>query len=219
MFPLFQCAPPKVGIAAGGALPSFIKKATMKLPQILTVNILLGFSFILLSCDSLIDILGSDGRDNNITKATEYAVYSAVLNSFKGEHSPYFVLSDTTGNYDISSNVHYLKENIPGLSNETIHSYGTRNKQKVKIVEIPNIEIKLDYLTKNSRDPWNRWKEVYPEADALIHLSRVGFNGRMDQALVYFTDFYAPLAGTGNIFYLEKEETWVVKKKIIAWIS
>ena len=191
----------------------------MRYPKILTGSILLIFPFILFSCDSLIDILGSDGRDNNITKATEYAVYSAVLNSFKDEHSPYFVLSDTTENYDISSNVDYLKENIPGLSDETIHSYVTRNKQKVKITVIPNVEIQLDYLTAGSGDQWNKWKEVYPKADALIHLSRVGFNGRMDQALVYFTDFYAPLVGTGNIFYLEKEETWVVKKIIMVWIS
>ncbi len=191
----------------------------MKLPKTFAVSTLLIFSFVLFTCDKTINILGSHGQDNIITKADTYSVYSAVLNSFKGEHSPYFVLSDTTEYYSISDQLDYIKDNIPGLSDETILSYVARNKQKVKITVIPNVEIQLDYLTAGSGDQWNHWKEVYPDADALIHLSRVGFNGKMNQALVYFTDFYAPLAGTGNIFYLEKEKTWVVKKKIMVWLS
>jgi len=51
-------------------------------------------------------------------------------------------------------------------------------------------------------------------------LSRVGFNSRKDQALVYAGKIDAPLAGSGGYYFLIKEDgIWEVQDASGAWIS
>jgi len=53
----------------------------------------------------------------------------------------------------------------------------------------------------------------------LLHLLRVGFNSWKDQALVFISYYFAPLAGSGNLILLEKDISWVVVQSLMLWIS
>ena len=146
----------------------------------------------------------------------EYEIYSIVLNSFKRDYPPIFVLSDSTIFWDISNSIHYFKDNMPSLLDDTIDDYQNINKESIQLKNIPDLEVECFLIPKNEAV---NWKIKHPDAVALIHFSRVGFNAEKNQALVYFTDYFAPLAGSGNLILLEKNMEWVIVKTVMVWIS
>jgi hypothetical protein len=145
-----------------------------------------------------------------------YKIYRSILNTHFGSYTPTLVLADSTETYDISYDTDYLKSNIPGLLDETITDYQDRNSQPERVLHVPNLIITV-YLIPSEDE--GSWKTLYPDADALIHFSRVGFNADRTQALVYVSDYYGPLAASGNMVFLERDGEWTVKKVLLVWIS
>ena len=147
----------------------------------------------------------------------DYKIYSVVLNSMSGnEPSTMIVLSDSTVHWDISEIYDYIKNIFDSVDDETLNGYQNDNEERVKLSNIPDLQIQCILITKNNE--WN-WKNIYPDASALFHLSRVGYNSDKTQALVYVSDYCAPLVASGNLIYLEKEENWIIKKTTMIWIS
>jgi len=147
----------------------------------------------------------------------EYFVYSIILNSFQNIPNPIFVLSDSTVFYDLSDGIDYIKEHFPDLQDDTIDNYLIINQQNIELLNIPDLEITCSIIDNENK---SQWKELYQNADALIHFSQVGFNTNKDQALVYFSDYSAPLSASGNLIILNKENSiWVIVKSLMLWIS
>lgn len=182
--------------------------------------IIIIFTFIYINCNKKLILT----EDEEFGIGDDYLVYSAVLNYLKNDYDLHFVLSDSTINYIISDDIDYLKENIPELENETIYNYQINNEEMIRLKNIPDLEIQCSLIASSEK---GKWKERFPNADALIHFSRIGFHSSMGQALVYFSEYSAPLAASGNIFFLvprateplNEEGKWIVKKSIMLWIS
>jgi len=67
---------------------------------------------------------------------------------------------------------------------------------------------------------WTGFYKRYPNSVGFISMSRVGFNGNHDQALLYIARFCGGLCGEGYYVILDKERgAWSVKEKTMLWIS
>ena len=60
-----------------------------------------------------------------------------------------------------------------------------------------------------------------PNSQGILRVSRVGFNDRFDQAVVYLENTAWVLAGTGLYAFLTKNRdgNWEIKKDDLAWMS
>lgn len=172
------------------------------------------FLFILLSV--IFNCIKNDSPLSPLEKigsGDEYEIYSVILNNF---HTLKIVLLDHTVHEDISEISDYLLDEIDSLSEGTIIDYQNMNSTSIKLLKIPNLTVQCFFISKEKE---NDWKDIHPDADVLIKLSRVGFNVQKDQALVYMSDYYGPLVAGGFLLYFEKENEWRRKKEIMIWIS
>lgn len=150
-------------------------------------------------------------------KSLDYKIYSVVINRMSShELSSMIVLSDSTVHYDISEIYDNIKNKIDSIDDETLTDYQNINQKPVKLLNIPDLKIQCMLIPKNNE---GNWKKIYPDASGLYHLSRVGYNSKETQALVYVSAYSAPLVATGSLFYLVKEENWIIKRSIMVWIS
>jgi hypothetical protein len=69
-------------------------------------------------------------------------------------------------------------------------------------------------------DQWVGFYRKYPNSRGLVYLSRVGFNKKMTQALLYFAHQYDSDAGAGYLVLLNKQKNeWEKIAQITVWIS
>lgn len=147
----------------------------------------------------------------------DYQIYSCVIDSLHNYDSSYqVILCDSTVHWNIESSYDYISEHFPDLSEETLNNYWEINQDPVKLLNIPDLEVQCHLISPENR---GEWREIYPDANVLVHLSRIGYNLKKDQALLYMSDYYAPLAGGGYIVFLKKEEDWVINGMVMLWIS
>jgi hypothetical protein len=67
---------------------------------------------------------------------------------------------------------------------------------------------------------WEGFYRRYPNSRGLVYLSRVGFNKKMTQALLYFVQQYTNAAGEGYLVLLNKQNNeWKRTAQITVWIS
>ena len=139
--------------------------------------------------------------ENGYGSGEAYIIYSTILDSEKNNYSNVFVLSDSTVTYELSNAsllIDYLKLRMPSLTDETINHYQISNKKSIQLENIPYLEIECHLIPKNER---MSWRTKYPDAAALFYFSRIGFNSKNNQALVYFSHYSAPLGASGNFFF------------------
>jgi hypothetical protein len=66
------------------------------------------------------------------------------------------------------------------------------------------------------RSAWPRFYKQYPGAPGIISLSRVGFNSKKDQALVYVGTQSGLLGGSRDVFLLSKNnKTWEIQRDVV----
>jgi hypothetical protein len=140
----------------------------------------------------------------------DYSIYNKVLRDLSEDNSCLIVLKDSTQkDYISGSSIKYFTDNIPGLSVETMENYLSINQTKVKLKNIPGINhiFRSEYHD-NSIQTVN------------VFISRVGYNSTKTQAVVTVGAVWAPLAGIGNLFYLEHNgKDWQIIKTVMTWIS
>jgi hypothetical protein len=153
-----------------------------------------------------------------VAEVDEYAVYRAALDSLKSGSFQTIVMPDSTADYVIEQ-TSYIFDHIPGLEVETLDAFNQVNREKKLLLPITNLTLKC-YLA-NRRDIPSIFdlKTKFPDAQAIVEVSRVGFNREKAQALVYISTLWAPLAGIGNLVFLVKENSWQVKTTVVVWIS
>lgn len=157
----------------------------------------------------------------------EQAVYSFFVS---GQPAPVLILEETStniGSDDPQETMDYVKSGLKGISNETIENYLARNPERTKLsTEMDlGVEYKLlnaEELKKISGQP--NWGEVlseaYPGSFGYTVFSRVGFNNKLDQALIYVGSVGGPMMGSGSYFLMEKQlGEWILKERIEVWIS
>jgi len=68
---------------------------------------------------------------------------------------------------------------------------------------------------------WNDFYRHYPNSGGILRLSRVGFNNKFDQAIVYLEREMGILAGRGYYLFLKKDKhgKWRIQDEMLAWMS
>lgn len=172
------------------------------------------------------------------TTAEEYAVYSAIIDKVHFEERlRVFVLRDHTAPCARANDWcadKQVKSRLPNLKTETLDDYVIQNRESAPLSEyfklqrpvvmlsdqdLPGLLIKTNLKVSFSPLParkihWGKFYDRYPLSPGVISLSRVGFDSRLQQALVY-----AEIAGQSNgawgrYLVLSKESgTWVMQDK------
>ncbi len=163
--------------------------------------------------------------------AEEEAVYAALLAE---EHrAAFYVIQAQTAvnvseDYPLDQLLVSLLESFPELSSETTASYQARNATAHPVS--PNLNIGAPYVIitdeelnpifMSGGDGWQRFYAIYPGAPGTIQLSRVGFNWRLDQALLYVGQQWGDLAGEGIYYVMQKSAAgWQLTRERRIWIS
>jgi hypothetical protein len=78
----------------------------------------------------------------------------------------------------------------------------------------------LDQIFAPNQDGWQVFYDRYPNAAGILSFSRVGFNTRFDQALVYLGIQSQYSNGSGHYYLLQKENgAWTIDQSVQTWIS
>jgi hypothetical protein len=114
------------------------------------------------------------------------------------------------------------------VRSETTSNYLERNDSAHPVAADMNLAVsyvlitdeELEQIFSGSSDGWQTFYARYPNAPGIIKLSRVGFDERMDQALVYVGHMFGGLGGEGGFYLLQKDgSAWAVVCERVSWIS
>jgi hypothetical protein len=157
----------------------------------------------------------------------EQAVYSFFVS---GQSAPVLILEETStniGSDDPQQTIDYIKSGLKSVSNETIENYLARNPARTKLSTEMDLGVEYKLLSAeelkkiSSQSNWGEvLSEAYPGSYGYTIFSRVGFNDKLDQALIYVGSVAGPLMGSGSYFLMEKQfGEWLMKERIEVWIS
>ncbi len=122
----------------------------------------------------------------------------------------------------------FVEGSLQHLSTETLSDFKARNDQSYPLKT--SMILGSRYLLFSEKDKqdlfqinqsgWDVFYNRYPDAPGIITLSRVGFNARMDQALVYLGIQSHWLAGSGSFFLFNKVDgEWLIDQQVMTWES
>jgi hypothetical protein len=171
-------------------------------------------------------------RDNQTSaesrEAEEYAVYSSIINSFrKGDRGNLLVIENVTSAFfpdgDKRSKREYLREfTPPEVADDTLDNYIDVNAQPRQLGPLFTLKNPYVLISKEESDSYfgdspglsERFSIKYPNsAEHITRLSRVGFNSRMDEAVVHIRDTCGWDCGGGGFVQLTKEKgAWKINK-------
>jgi hypothetical protein len=172
----------------------------------------------------------------NPALAEEYAVYNALLED--GEfvqqmsiHTSGFQLivirtptaPSAPDGWD--ETVRGMRKAWPELSDEIYSDYKTKEASPADLESL--FALDAEYVVANlddifSKGPlgWQDFDAEYPSADGMLTLSRVGFNERMDAALLCVSYYQGGLSGAGRYVLLKKVGSkWIVREGYGFWVS
>jgi hypothetical protein len=161
----------------------------------------------------------------------EQAVYAALLQGLYAASN--YVIMDATatgpgGVGDTASSLARILLDMKGVDQATSDSFKLRNETSVPLK--PNMTLGSGYVLlsqagmnlifSQNRDGWQLFYERYPNTPGITTISKVGFNGTLDQALVYVGTMSHYLAGAGYFVLLKKVNgSWSVDQQVMTWIS
>jgi hypothetical protein len=129
----------------------------------------------------------------------EYEIMSTLIASYYGSDFELLLIDDHTEAWCIRERLDELRDEWPGLKAETIDSLITRNNRAVPLENKLAVATKWQFMSreqyreilKSGGFPnWDYFEQVYPETPGFMVISRVGFDSRYSQALIYFGNAY-----------------------------
>jgi hypothetical protein len=174
-------------------------------------------------------------------ESEEAAIYSALIMQMEDdERGTLVVVQDRTvsGNntlFDASEDEHFnrifesLRQNFPGAERGTLESFRASNLQCYPMTEpfLAGIKTELigqheieSFSYRESGSWWEAFYRKHPGATGFFLMSKVGFNGEMNQALVYRAFACGSTCGYGSYVLLVKEAgVWKIRAEAGTWIS
>jgi hypothetical protein len=174
-------------------------------------------------------------RDKQISaedrKAEEYAVYSALINEFCANNDRIVLIQARTSScylYDGKTDeAEFIRDNLPSaVSRDTLDDYKAVDRQIEVLTDNFVLNNRYLLLSEEERKQWfqsmeriRSFHEKYPRSTSITLLSRVGFNHKMDEALVYRWGYCGGECGGGGYYLFKKENgVWRLKQSK-TWIS
>lgn len=182
----------------------------------------------------------ASNRQKPIPSATddEYAIYSLIIRTrFAEKEVTKIVIQDRAGTPGILTAQMadgerqfeaYVRKMLPEVQAATVADFKGNGKEAGQLEK--RFSINVPYFLVTSKeiseifhargDAWNDFYKKYPGAQGILSFSRVGFDRRRDQALVYYGNQAAWLGGAGYLVLLAKTNgSWVIVKTSMLWIS
>jgi hypothetical protein len=178
-----------------------------------------------------------------VDDAEEYAVYNAVLDSIYASSEPkpqQFVINVEP----ITETQHPSTGTIGGLTGtgaarpetapDTKSDFDEKGKKSCRLdrrfdLKVPYTLVVNDDLNKifaldpsGHIDPkvWDHFYQRYPGAAGIVAFSRVGFDSKKNQALVYLVIQYGLVGGSGEFCVLVRNDgKWTIEKQVLIWLS
>lgn len=160
-------------------------------------------------------------RSRNIE---ESAVYSALINDQLEVPFSYLmgdpILIVNSSELEIAD-FRYLIGEFKPLDRDTLEDFKNAN-QVSQVLNMPltvNKPYEYIVLPKDDND-WMELANTYPNAISITTLSKIGFNKKFDQALVYMAYRCGVECGSANIYFLtRKGDAWTVEGSVFVWTS
>ena len=118
-----------------------------------------------------------------------------------------------------------VKEMMPEAESQTLDDYLGKNKTRDSLI-ISNLGINFVLVTDSDLPDdkfdrfWSKFYKKFPDSSGIIFFSKVGFNGRHDQAFVYAGRNCGDLCGEGEYVLLKKlNGKWVIQQERGLWVS
>jgi len=173
------------------------------------------------------------------TAAEEYAVYDALISDWdliatfhSFEEVEVVVIEDHTSaelffGGGIEEILERIKEGMPLTEQETLDDFLKKNEQPHRLEDLFDLPVTVVLLSNEefkeifqNGSGWEDFYKKYPRSQGIMMLSRVGFNSKMDQALVYVGNQSHWLSGAGYYVLLTKAYGfWTVQSEMMVWIS
>ena len=200
--------------------------------------------FILILFSSLLLLAGCKKEDTNSQtfplhaagnfSATDYAVYSACINSIF-ESSPelvirQFTISSTPSELQARFSNALLTE-FPDFPPTLFPDYISKNSSadflgsqfttpEKRIRQVAEQELEYYSETLNSQEFWGKFNLEYPNANGYLTFSKIGYNTDATHAILEMGHSWATAGGQGLLLYLRFNGTdWVILKSIQSWIA
>lgn len=176
-----------------------------------------------------------------VTDPEEYQVYNTLLNTtYYGKDQGRFVISLETSSsrksafIGIRTGITFSGAKRPDVESETSANFDAQNQDTFELAN--RFALKIPYSLVNfeelksifpleegktlDMECWNRFYKKYPKSHGIIGFSRVGFNSKKTQALVYAANQSNFVGGSGRFFVLSKQTGhWEVREEVVVWLS
>lgn len=182
----------------------------------------------------------------NSIETEQYAIYNAVLDTYINEKTKLLVIANRSPaceNKDVTLSqkrnrerieslnidLKLVREKIPEVSDQIVNNF--RSQSPICLRTLFNLKINYVLLSEHEyqqmhtspddlKDFWKTFYEKYPNSSGILTLSNIGFNSKLDQALVSVGKVRGSLDGVGRYFFLTKENgKWVVRNSVDVWYS
>jgi hypothetical protein len=144
------------------------------------------------------------------------------------EETKLFLVFDWKNDREAMEFKEKMARSIPNIKKETIESFFKNNLFPRNISGKLGPSWNIEYLDemndkqlfKSGGNKWRKFYQRYPDSLGVRAFSRVGFDKRGRQALLFVEERTGGKSGVGNFFLLvRKNNTWDIKYKLNGWIS
>lgn len=160
-------------------------------------------------------------------------IYSSVINHGLDSHAEIVVIAEKTSG-TISelapdNEIEKITEAL-GIEKETYISWGERNREKVNFNSVLNLTVPYVLLSEKKREvifdqpdvktAWLEFSDTYNGARNLLRFSRVGYNYKFTNALVYVEHLCGIECSSGRFIALKlMDDRWAVKGSNLIWVA
>jgi hypothetical protein len=147
------------------------------------------------------------------------AIYSTLLNNdprkYLSDSSVLMVVSETYLGADTNDDV-YFKRTDSVLVEETLVDFRSLNEKTETINFLLSVNKPYEYISPAELilrlDDGQDWIRTH----TVTSFSKVGFNNKLDQALVYMGHFCGEDCASGSVYFLVREnDVWKIRSEIV----
>lgn len=121
----------------------------------------------------------------------------------------------------------HLRENLEGVSEETLEDFIVKNREQhpvepdlnpgQRLICLDDEEFQLVF---RDADGWERFRRTFPQSDGTLRFSRVGLDRSVTQALLYAGQQFDWSIGSGGYWLWSRPNgEWAEAGKLGTWIS